>query len=296
MEDDEADRAPFSGEQSVRGNSLAPAVGAAAGGAAGLGGLGSAVALDDGEDHRSEAGWRPPQQRPASGGRFPSDLNIQRGLQAPLSPSSADSSGRGRDVIAAAGALPGSGMPFANAPEKHTDFQPDAYQVSAQAPQLGTTNQYAQGHHPNIFPAHQALAPPEGVSQDGEWMAPIASGAGGAALGAGVMQHDNKEQLEERNRDRTPTAAHRLDRQTAISQSGESSSSISVAISPPISAPMEPSVLSESTTAPSSAVANTNSSGTDTRTLSTVPTSTGYTAPQRQPVRYQWYLPWSKDR
>lgn len=60
-------------------------------------------------------------RRPSPGGRFPSDIqvNAQRGLQAPLSPSSISSQGfddRHRqpnnddDTIAAAGALPGSGL------------------------------------------------------------------------------------------------------------------------------------------------------------------------------------------
>ena len=50
-------------------------------------------------------------QRPQPGGRFPSDLNVDRHLHMPLSPSSGTSSDD-RDVIAAAGALPGSGIPF----------------------------------------------------------------------------------------------------------------------------------------------------------------------------------------
>jgi hypothetical protein len=54
-------------------------------------------------------------RRPEPGGRFPSDLKVDvaRGLQAPLSPSSG-SSGFGEvkdpDLIAAAGAIPGSGV------------------------------------------------------------------------------------------------------------------------------------------------------------------------------------------
>lgn len=58
-------------------------------------------------------------RRPSPGGRFPSDLQVtaQRGLQAPLSPSSSSSQGfndrqqqprSDRDIVAAAGALPGS--------------------------------------------------------------------------------------------------------------------------------------------------------------------------------------------
>lgn len=56
----------------------------------------------------------PPPRRP-EGGRFPSDLevNAQRGLQAPLSPSSLSSGineSQDHDAIAAAAALPGSGF------------------------------------------------------------------------------------------------------------------------------------------------------------------------------------------
>ncbi|OCT48699.1 PH domain protein [Cladophialophora carrionii] len=280
LEDDEADRVAFSGEQSVRGNSIAPPDQVAV---AGLGGLGVGAASHDNEDNRSEAGWRPPQQRPAPGGRFPSDLNVQRGLQAPLSPSSGESSDRDRDVIAAAGGLPGSGVPFANTMEKHTDLQPEAHQPAAPAPQLNAANQYTQGHHPNIFPAHPTAPPHDGASEYGEWMAPIGAGGGaaaGAALAASTIhRHKQQQEQDQRDRDRTPTAAQRLDGETAIPQYGESSAPIPAVTAAPIDAPTEPRAMSESTTAPSSAVANTISSGTDAGTLSTVPTSTGYTAP-----------------
>merc|ERR1711964_25167 len=49
-------------------------------------------------------------KRPQPGGRFPSDVNLSRGLQAPLSPSSGSSGFEDRDVVAAAGTLPGSTM------------------------------------------------------------------------------------------------------------------------------------------------------------------------------------------
>ncbi|EAL89069.1 SLM1 family PH domain-containing protein [Aspergillus fumigatus Af293] len=57
------------------------------------------------------------QERPTSaprepGGRFPSDVQIDRHLQAPLSPSSGESSG-GHDLFAAAGSLP-DGVSFAD--------------------------------------------------------------------------------------------------------------------------------------------------------------------------------------
>lgn len=51
-------------------------------------------------------------QRPNPGGRFPSALKTDRDSQVPVSPSSQSSSTGDREIIAAAGALPGSGGPF----------------------------------------------------------------------------------------------------------------------------------------------------------------------------------------
>lgn len=85
-------------------------------------------------------------RRPSPGGRFPSDIevNAQRGLQAPLSPSSIVASGPGdrhqgyqqpssndNDVIAAAGALPGSNF--------------DQYYPSTMSTEGGPQNGYLQG-------------------------------------------------------------------------------------------------------------------------------------------------------
>lgn len=50
-------------------------------------------------------------ERPVPGGRFPSALTIDRNSQVPLAPSSPSSSGD-LDILAAAGALPSSGVPF----------------------------------------------------------------------------------------------------------------------------------------------------------------------------------------
>ena len=51
-------------------------------------------------------------QRPNPGGRFPSALKNNRDSQVPVSPSSPSSSTADREIIAAAGALPRSGVPF----------------------------------------------------------------------------------------------------------------------------------------------------------------------------------------
>jgi hypothetical protein len=177
MAEDEADAVPYSSEQSVRGQSV-PREGAEGGLL--LGGAGAAAAL---EDNRSEAGWRPPTQRPSPGGRFPSQVDTNRGLQQPQSPSSVESD---RGVIAEAGALPGSGVPFNNtgSPTRHTELQPKIDGVGNTAAPPASAN-YTPGQHPHLF----QHAGHEADSQYGEWMTPIAGAAGGAALVGGAMHH-----------------------------------------------------------------------------------------------------------
>ncbi|KAJ0115876.1 hypothetical protein J7T55_004045 [Diaporthe amygdali] len=86
-------------------------------------------------------------RRPSPGGRFPSDLQVtaQRGLQAPLSPSSSSSQGfndrqqhqprNDSDIVAAAGALPGSSFeqhyPSTTAPPNDPGY---GYGSTVQAP------------------------------------------------------------------------------------------------------------------------------------------------------------------
>lgn len=103
-------------------------------------------------------------RRPSPGGRFPSDIevNAQRGLQAPLSPSSLNANGTsdGRhnpyagsdsEAIAAAGALPGSAF------EQYYPAAP-----VGQNPQNGYTQHpqdgYAQNTHPQAaYPRNQPM-------------------------------------------------------------------------------------------------------------------------------------------
>ena len=63
-------------------------------------------------------------QRPNPGGRFPSALKTNRDSQVPVSPSSPSSSAGDRDLIAAAGALPGSGVPV-NSSEQQVQARDD---------------------------------------------------------------------------------------------------------------------------------------------------------------------------
>lgn len=122
-------------------------------------------------------------RRPQAGGRFPSDLEVstQRGLQAPLSPSSGSSGVENvndHDVIVAAGALPGSGI------GQHYGEDPASPSHAARI------NQYAQedGVNPYTYqpithttnsPSHTQLQDPSGIH------APSLTAAGlGAVAGA----------------------------------------------------------------------------------------------------------------
>ena len=127
-------------------------------------------------------------KRPQPGGRFPSTdliVNPERGLQAPLSPSSG-SSGFGdvqdRDV-AAASALPGSGVGQHYA--EHSSTSPThAAMVNQYAQQDGInpyTNQPIYHQHETHIPAEQAAA---GLTT---------AGLGGAALGATAYQHHEQD-------------------------------------------------------------------------------------------------------
>lgn len=306
IEEDEADKVPFSGEQSVRGNSVAE---------------GAAVYGDEAyimDDNRSDPGWRPPQ-RPTPGGRFPSDLNVERGLAAPLSPSSGDSYDEtDRDVIAAAGALPGSGVPFAanTSTEPHTDLQqgydqrsitqsnydqqhnvqsaygqPNNLQsnyasqgyanqgnelagaaVSANNTNAAGIQSYTSGGHPAIAPTSIGAVPVEQASNYGEWMAPMAAtaGVGGAALGAGGAH------LYHQAHDQHKQPENINDQQQAIPAVGQSSAPIVAATAAPIDAPTRPRGMTESTQDTATAMSYSPSAHTQTtqHTVSTVPTST----------------------
>ena len=263
VEEDEADQQPFSGEQSVRGQSVAEGVPTAAGaGTAGTEMVG---------DNRSEAGWRPPQ-RPSPGGRFPSEVNMQRGLQAPASPSSGAGSDRDREAIAAAGALPGSGVPFVNSGTTytHTDLQRQGNEgvgaASSAAPALHQT----QVHQPVVSSGQH-----EASSEYGEWMAPIGAAAGGTALGAGAMHHHHKQrdpaQPEGQLIENIDNSERQMDAASPVPPYGTSSVPIPVVTS----GVSRSRGMTESTEAPTltSGLAPTASSMTDATTVSAATTT-----------------------
>jgi hypothetical protein len=267
MEEDEADRMPYSSEQSVRGDSVAPGPGHGA-----VPGTTGAALLYDQDDARSEAGWRPPQ-RPSPGGRFPSDVNVDRDLQAPNSPSSGDSLDD-RTAIAAASALPGSGVPFASHGETHpVESTPIKVAKNEQAGAAGSAYPTGQGMHPSLMPGFGAFDANQHHGGDGghegEWLAPIAAGAGGAVVGAGIIHQHNKKHEPE-----------------PISQEMDSTP-IPVARSGPTAAPAPVGTGSLLTDSPTHTHPATTSSQGDTMdTLSTVPTSVEHSDVQPQTSSY----------
>jgi hypothetical protein len=268
MEEDEADRMPYSSEQSVRGNSVPPPPGHEA--ATGV--TGAALPYEQ-DDARSEAGWHPPQ-RPSPGGRFPSDVNVDRGLQAPNSPSSGDSQEDDRTAIAAASALPGSGVPFTSYGETHPKDS---------APAKATKNEQA-GAAESAFPTghatHSTLMPGYGAfdatqrhggdgGREGEWLAPLAAGAAGAAIGAGVIhrqEKDNEPESIPQEMDSTPVPV--------------STAAVTAAPMPAVTS----ALLTDSPT--HTHPATTSSQGDTAETLSTVPTSVGQNDVQPQTTSY----------
>jgi hypothetical protein len=270
MEEDEADRMPYSSEQSVRGNSVTPAAGHEV-----ATGVPGAAVLYEQDDARSEAGWRPPQ-RPSPGGRFPSDVNVSRGLQAPNSPSSGDSQEDGRTALAAASALPGSGVPFASHGETHPkDAAPAKVSKNEQAGAAGSAIPTSHATHSSLMPGYGGFDATQRHGGDGgregEWLAPLAGGAAGAAVAAGAVRHQGKGNEPEpipQEMDSTPV-------------------SVPVSTTAATAAPMPVIASASLTDSPTHThPATTSSQGDTMETLSTVPTSIGQHDVQPQTTSY----------
>jgi hypothetical protein len=198
LEEDEADAIPFSANQSMKDQAI-----------------------------RDQSPPRP--SRPSPGGRFPSDLMVNRNLQAPLSPSSRSSSEVGNDLMTMSGGPPQEIQPM----YQSSSYQPEPVQP-VQQPQ---SVQYAPPiQHPqpvNPYPPTQQLYDPliandnsyvpptqnypaqaphaenydqpalddtqlqrHGSNNYGNWMAPA---AGGAATGALATEAYRKKQLAEQH-------------------------------------------------------------------------------------------------
>lgn len=191
LEEDEADAIPYSANQSVTNQSA-----------------------------RDESQQRP--SRPSPGGRFPSDLMVNRSLQAPLSPSSG-SSEVGNDLTTAAGSLQQNVHPMYSAdassyqpvepvqpaqyaqPSQQQQGLPASSYVNAYPPTQQPYNGQASYDHAYATPSNAYNTQPHNFDpspierQDtdyGNWMAPAAGGAAAGALASGLYHQKQTEQQE----------------------------------------------------------------------------------------------------
>jgi hypothetical protein len=165
--------------------------------------------------------------RPSPGGRFPSDLNVNRNLQAPLSPSSG-SSDIGHDLTTAAGgptqdihpmyldraqpvqpvqtqqeypaasyvnSYPPTQQPYQN-PTSYMDQHAAVPQTYESQPAIANTYVPAPQQY-EVHPAYIDPAPSERhESSYGNWMAPAAGGAAAGALATEAYRRNQMEQQE----------------------------------------------------------------------------------------------------
>lgn len=165
-------------------------------------------------------------ERPKPGGRFPSALQLNRDSQVPLSPSSPSTSDD-RDTVAAAGALPGSDVPFGASGEQvksggdemqggelagfsESSRHPATYvpsdpkrqaqhiargqdPVSPSSPDAGVGNvEPRDPPKPRTFP--QQIERHD--SKYGDWMGPAAGGAIAGAAGMEAYKHHVQEKAK----------------------------------------------------------------------------------------------------
>lgn len=285
LEEDEADAQPYSSEQSVRGAPAAAMTRADSvhrkydAGAPVSGGV-----YRYGDDDLDASGWRP-SDRPSPGGRFPSDLNVHRGLQAPLSRSSGESSTeRDRDAIAAAEALPGSAMPFMQpeATQQQTVNAPTYSTIEMSAVASPTQGQqhmqraaettqsgqpYAQPHEQDLQIPSQFVPGSNLAQNQQDYTTPaLAPGVGGAAIGAvGTIHHHNETTVPHQQQHQAESVTREMENASAVPPQGMSS--------PPIMTSAAPTMSPVNSTAASLPPAS--SSQGDTGSLSTIPTSIG---------------------
>jgi len=169
----------------------------------------------------NHGGDQSPQRpsRPSPGGRFPSDLNVNRNLQVPLSPSSG-SSEVGDDLTTVAGGksqdvypmyTPHSSAYQPTQPDSHgQSFDQQGCPAVTYANSYSPTQQSFDNSHAPAVPQYQELPlfnQPRHLdsasierrdSNYGNWMAPAAGGAvGGAAAGALAAEAYRKKEMEQ---------------------------------------------------------------------------------------------------
>ena len=171
-------------------------------------------------------------QRPNPGGRFPSLLSVNRDSQVPLSPSSTSENSGDREIVAAVGALPGSGVhsgglgkqvgddgesdemrgtlaaplnkdvysdsqtkPKYNEPPKQEVEDPASASVQAQGVSSDGPSSAAYAQHP---------VPERHDSTYGTWMAPTAAGGNGAPAGAADIEAYKQQAQREKRQEEQP--------------------------------------------------------------------------------------------
>lgn len=138
-------------------------------------------------------------ERPNPGGRFPSAINVNRDSQVPVA-SSSPSSSDDREIVAAAGALPGSGIPFDDSGHQvqpgddETNAPPGKLVGASTAPQL---EQALYG-----LPSHQGQNSGTTLerhdSKYGDWMGPAAVSVDGGATSAAGIEAYRRQQAQDK--------------------------------------------------------------------------------------------------
>ena len=136
-------------------------------------------------------------ERPNPGGRFPSALNVNRDSLVPGAPSSPSSSDD-REIVAAAGALPGSGIPFGDSGHQVQTGDDETNATRGELAGASTAPQLEQAQ--NGLSSHQGQYPGATLerhdSKYGDWMGPAAASVGGGAISAAGIEAYRQQQVQ----------------------------------------------------------------------------------------------------
>ena len=136
-------------------------------------------------------------ERPDPGGRFPSAINVNRDSQVPVA-SSSPSSSDDREIVAAAGALPGSGIPFGDSGHQVQTGDDETNATRGELAGASTAPQLEQAQ--NGLPSHQGenlgTTLERHDSKYGDWMGPAAVGVDGGAISAAGIEAYRRQQAQ----------------------------------------------------------------------------------------------------
>ena len=136
-------------------------------------------------------------ERPNPGGRFPSAINVDRDSLVPVA-SSSPSSSDDREIVAAAGALPGSGIPFGDSGHQVQSGDDETNATRGELAGASTAPQLEQVL--NGLPSHQGqnlgTTLERHDSKYGDWMGPAAVSLDGGATSAAGIEAYRRQQAE----------------------------------------------------------------------------------------------------